>query len=409
VPALGLSLSAGPWSRGAGRVPIGSARRAAPASVSPPAAPSDIIEAVADRIARCPFFLWIGFGARHAGPALRELVDLTGAPVVASPRAKGIFPEDDPAYAGVSGLGGHERVRRILRDLRPAHALVLGTRLGEFTSFWRDELLPSEELIHVDVDPTVFGRAYPHARTLGVHAEVHDFVRRLVARLTAMHSPRRRPSAMVSAPTRAARAAPHDGPIRTSFLFDEVQRIVVDQSRALVLAEPGGAFAWGTRRLVFREPSRWRTTMAWASMGHTAAGVVGAALANGRKAVCLVGDGALLMNNEIHTAVRYRAPAVWVVLNNAEYGMVRHAMTAQRMRPVETALGVVDFAAIARAVGASGERVEREGDIAAALGRALESEGPYLVDVVVDPEERGPYMDRVDSLIEQGVVGSDDV
>ena len=64
-------------------------------------------------------------------------------------------------------------------------------------------------------------------------------------------------------------------------------------------------------------------------MGQATAGVLGAAIGRGGKAVAVVGDGAMLMNSEVSTAVQYRVPAVWVVLNDAGYGMIAHGMRAQ--------------------------------------------------------------------------------
>ena len=51
-------------------------------------------------------------------------------------------------------------------------------------------------------------------------------------------------------------------------------------------------------------------------MGHTVTGVVGAAILRSRKAVVIVGDGAMLMNSEVNTAAKYGIPAIWIVLND---------------------------------------------------------------------------------------------
>ncbi len=53
-----------------------------------------------------PFAIWAGFGARDAAPAIRALAERAGAPVMCSPRAKGVFPEDHPLFVGVTGMGG---------------------------------------------------------------------------------------------------------------------------------------------------------------------------------------------------------------------------------------------------------------------------------------------------------------
>jgi acetolactate synthase-1/2/3 large subunit len=83
-----------------------------------------------------PFALWVGFGARDAPRGGRGVRAADAAPVLCSPRAKGIFPEDDPLFVGVTGLAGHASVFRYLEEHAPRRILVLGSRLGEATSFW---------------------------------------------------------------------------------------------------------------------------------------------------------------------------------------------------------------------------------------------------------------------------------
>jgi len=92
-------------------------------------------------------------------------------------------------------------------------------------------------------------------------------------------------------------------------------------------------------------------------MGHAAAGVVGAALATGRPAVAVVGDGALLMTNEINSAVKFGAPAVWVVLNDGRYGMCAQGMDALGLS-ADAEIPQVDFVAFARAQGARAALLE---------------------------------------------------
>ncbi|HET9958040.1 MAG TPA: thiamine pyrophosphate-dependent enzyme, partial [Polyangiaceae bacterium] len=141
------------------------------------------------------------------------------------------------------------------------------------------------------------------------------------------------------------------------------------------------------------------------SMGQAAAGVIGAALGSGRKAVAIVGDGSMLMLNEINTAASYGIDALWIVLNDARYAMIAQGMESIGWTPFETDFPRADFAAIARAMGAHGARVEYESQLEAALERALSARGPYLLDVMIDPREKAPSNRRNRSLVAQGVKG----
>jgi acetolactate synthase-1/2/3 large subunit len=367
-------------------------------SYQAPVAGSEVLDQCVELFRKERFAIWLGFGARESADELRELVELTGAPVLATPRAKGIFPEDHPLYLGVTGMGGHERVYESLDISAVDRILVLGTRMGEGSSFWSPRLVPDKGFVHVDVDPVVFGLAYPEAPTLGVQSEIKAFLRGLLARrdqLSFRPVERRTPSMRVA-------LGPRPGRVRTAYLMQEMQRVVVNGSDALVMTESGNAFVWGNGSLSFRTPGRYRVSVGYGSMGHFTVGAFGAALATSRRAFAVVGDGAMLMNNEINTAVQYGARAVWVILNDGRYGMVEQGMRATGYAPLDVSFPEVDFVAVAKGMGANGVHVRDESEIGAALSQALEADGPFVIDVATDPSERSPVIARVKSLVNQG-------
>ena len=359
-----------------------------------PACADEIAADCVDRIQSGSLVIWVGFGARGAAEEIRLLAELTGARVMCTPRGKGIFPERHPQYLGVTGCGGHEAVERHLTSARPAHTLVLGSRLGEFSSCWSPALVPSSAFIHVDLDAEAFGAAYPDVPTLGVQCDVRAFLRAILPRIEGGGAHR-------GAVPHAVEARPvlrTEGPVRPRALMAVLQDVIVDGSDALVMAESGNAFAWTNHELRFDAPGRYRVSGLWGSMGHSTSGVVGAALSRQKKAFAVVGDGAMLMMNEVSAAVQYGAPAVWIVLNDAVMNIVERGMTALGFDPFHTQLPATDFAAVARALGAEGIRVDRETDLEAALERALALEKPVVVDVQIDPKELAPIARRYSTL-----------
>ncbi len=369
-----------------------------------PSCQPEVADECARMLAEESFVIWAGFGARLASKAVRDLVDLTGAPLMCSPRAKGILPEDHPAFLGVTGIGGHEQVDEFMARERPAYVLILGSRLGESTSFWAPELVPSRAFVHVDVAPSAFGRAYPTARTVCIQADIDEFLEQLLARWPAGG---KRSAMVVAGPPRtmfAPRPASERGPnaVRPQVLMQAVQRQVVERSEAIVLAESGNAFFWANHLLRFGEPGRYRVSTGFGSMGHATTGVVGAAIAREGKAVALVGDGAMLMLTEVSTAVQYGAQAVWVVLNDGLYAMCDQGMRAMGWEPFGTEIPPTDFVSIVRAVGGEGVRVEREVDLDEALRAAMSAPGPFVVDVRIDPRESAPSGRRNRNLMQQG-------
>lgn len=355
-----------------------------------PGAPSPrAVEESVRALGDCRFAIWVGFGARGAAAEVRALARRTGAPVFCSPRAKGIFPEDDPLFAGVTGMGGHESVIAWVARHAPRRTLVLGSRLGEATSFWDPRLVPPAGFVHVDVDPEVPGVAYPEAPTLAIAADVGAFLRALLDALPTPPSPALVPTPRPPAPAPSPSILPTSARVRPEALMAALQQEVVDGSDAIVLAESGNSFAWTTHHLRFSMPGRYRVSTGVGAMGHATAGVVGCALATGGKAVAVVGDGAMLMNNEVNTAVKFGARAVWVVLNDARYGMCAQGMATLGLS-ADADFPEVDFVALARAQGADGLRVVAEGQLADALARAMAAKGPFVVDVLIDPSRVPP-------------------
>ncbi|MCG8461252.1 MAG: thiamine pyrophosphate-dependent enzyme, partial [Holophagales bacterium] len=154
--------------------------------------------------------------------------------------------------------------------------------------------------------------------------------------------------------------------------------------------------------LRFSQPGRYRVSTLFGSMGHTATGVVGASLASGKKAVAVVGDGSMLMSSEISTAAQYGARAVWIVLNDAAYGMCRDGHQALGLTTEQTAIPRVDFVAWSRAMGAGGAKIDSEDMVEEVLEQAMGADGPFVVDVHIDPTEASPLLRRFESLIQQG-------
>ncbi|MBN3925577.1 scytonemin biosynthesis protein ScyA [Nostoc sp. NMS4] len=352
-----------------------------------------------------PFAIWVGFGARDAAAEIRQLAEKTGAAVICSPRGKGIFPEDHPQFVGVTGLGGHTSVLTYMEEQPPLRTLVLGTRLGEPTSFWSSALVPKGGFVHVDIDPEVPGVAYPHVETFGVRSDIKAFVKELLQQLpdaphsTTLSLPRPEHKAIEPAPD-------VDYPVRPEVLMAAIQKIVVEGSDAIVMAECGNSFTWSTHLLQFAEANRYRVSTGVGAMGHAVTGVLGAALANNSKAVGIVGDGAMLMNNEISTAVKYKIPAIWIVLNDARYNMCHQGMKILGLKGADATLPPTNFAMIARGMGAEAIVVVRESDIEPALEQAIASNVPFLIDVVIDADRPAPSGGRNKSLAAQGVKSS---
>jgi len=355
--------------------------------VPPPYMLRDCVRRLSGRRVVC----WVGHEARGAATEVRALVEALGAVVMSTPRGKGVFPESHPALIGVTGLGGADGVAERLAAAAPDVALVLGCRLGEFGSWWDDTLLPPEGLIHVGLTPSA--AAFPGVPGPLIAADVAAFCSALLlAGPRAAPCRRLAPRSPLPVPT-----APEG--LHPAELMAGVQAVIVEASEALVISEAGNAFAWASHALRFPSP-RYRVSTDFGAMGHASTGVVGMALATGEKAVALLGDGAMLMSCELNTAVACGARAVWVLLNDSGYGMIRHGMAAIGEAPVAGRIPRVDFVAFARAQGADGVSVDTPAQLRGALRQAMAAAGPFVVDVRIDPSVPPPFGARNNELSE---------
>jgi acetolactate synthase-1/2/3 large subunit len=177
-------------------------------------------------------------------------------------------------------------------------------------------------------------------------------------------------------------------------LLAAIQRVYVDGTDMPVIADASSAMFWAVRHLSFKSPGRFFVEGHFGAMGQAGAAVVGAASGRGGPAAAICGDGSLHMQDEISTAVRYGIPAIWIVLNDSGLGIVRAGMRLNN-RPLHDAdFPPANFADVARAKGARAVRVTSADDLDAALRAALEANGPFVVDVLVDQDAVPPIEAR---------------
>ena len=110
----------------------------------------------------------------------------------------------------------------------------------------------------------------------------------------------------------------------------------------------------------------------------------------------------MLMSSELHTAVSAGIPAIWIVLNDARYGLVADGMGGLGYANDGLSFAPADLALHARSMGALGLSVSTECQLASTLLRALNAGVPCVVDVLMDPEEKAPVGARNASLADQG-------
>ena len=343
--------------------------------------------------------------ARAWGP-LRELAERFQIPVATTFKAKGALPEDHPLSLGLFSHSGSPGVRDYVADPETDVLLVIGTSLGEASSCgWDERLSRKKALLQIDIDPADIGRNYPV--DVALVGDAHAVLREL--RFEMEREFQKGPLAAVLRPQDAGRPAPEDlpgaadqgpGPLKPRALLAELRQALPRD--AVLFVDNGTIRTWAGRYFPVYRENCFFVNMGLASMGYAVAGSIGGALA-GRKrpVVALVGDAAFAMNGmEVHTAVEYGVPVVWVVVNNGGHGMIYHGERLQFGGKFRSSIFAkrLRIRELAKAMGAASFLVERPGELGAALEKALRLPGPCVIEAATDLHEVPPMGARVLAL-----------
>jgi acetolactate synthase-1/2/3 large subunit len=331
--------------------------------------------------------------------ALVRFAETMRVPVVSSWRRADVFPNDNPLYVGMTGLGAPHTV---LDRLEEADAiLVLGSRLGEITTYGYRIPGPSTRWAHVDMEP--HGAGSTHRPDVAMAVDVAAFLRvaqRVLARAAFDAASLDERTAANAADREAYELASvvdtvtWDGPgVHPGRVVAALARILPADS--IISTDAGDFGTWAACGYRFHRPGTFLGSTA-GPMGYGLPAAIGATLARpGRLAVALAGDGGFAMTMaELETAVRERARVIVVVFDNGRYGTIwREQERRASGVGLGTRLGPIDFAAVAAACGAMGLSVTVDDEFEPALRQALESGRPALLHLALDPAWTIPDFD----------------
>ena len=334
--------------------------------------------------------LVIAGGSTWTPQAARDLQAFAEAwrlPVSNAFRFQDTFDNFHPQYAGDVGIAPNPKLAQRVRD--SDLILALGPRLGEMTSSGYT-LFSSprmrQQLIHVHVSAEELNRVY--RADLAINASMAATARALAT----MPAP-----AQVAwdswthdchADYEANRVPqPLPGEIDMPAIVACVQKHL--PADALITNGAGNFASWMHRFFRYHGLAKgFKTQLAPTSgaMGYGVPAGIGAALASGRMAFTIAGDGDFLMNGqELATAVQHGGKSIIVLLNNGSYGTIRmHQEREYPKRVSGSDLKNPDFAALAAAYGYVGVRITRTAEFEPELLAALARDQGTLIEVMLD-------------------------
>ncbi len=313
-----------------------------------------------------------------------------GLPSCAAFRRQDAVPNADSSYVGNLGYGPNPA---LVNRIRAADLLIVaGPRLGEATTDGYTLITPDhpgQTLIHIHPDPDELNKVY--RADLALCAGVTETARAL-AELPAPATPHASFAAARLEWEMWNNVQPTGEPLDVGLVVEAMaERLPPD---TIICNGAGNFSSWWHRHWRYAGPGSQLAPTA-GTMGYGLPAAIAACLRHPhRQVVAVAGDGCFLMNGqELATAIRHRAKALILVVNNNSYGTIRmHQERAYPSRVSGTGLVNPDFSALAQAYGAYGECVEVTEDFPEALDRALDFDGPALIELRLPVERIAPNL-----------------
>ncbi|MDK1494445.1 thiamine pyrophosphate-binding protein [Sinorhizobium sp. 7-81] len=318
-----------------------------------------------------------GRGARRAGSQLVRLLDATGALYLDTQESRGLIPPEHPSIVAAMRAAAMTEADVVLS---------IGRKLDYQLGYGSPAVFPAARFIRIADSPSelIDNRRGQPEMLASPHLALEAMLDAAENRQSAIDRDwadrlRRAHEERIAAGRAASLTTTADGKIHPKAIFTAIAEVA--DPDYIGVADGGDLLSFARTGL---QSNIYMDAGAFGCLGVGVPFAVAAALAMpDRQVISVNGDGAFGINAmELDTAVRHNAKAVFIVSNNAAWNIER---LDQEMnyggRVIGTTLRHSDYAGLARALGAYGERVENADDLPAALNRALQN-APALIDVV---------------------------
>jgi acetolactate synthase-1/2/3 large subunit len=329
--------------------------------------------------------LYIGGGVHIAGavPEMRRFAARTGIPAVATLKALGVLPSDDPQFIGMLGMHGLRAANLAVQECDLL--ICCGARFDDRVTGKLDTFAPHAKIIHMDIDPAEIGKL--RAVDVSLPGDIKATLEALHPHTLDITAWKEKIDLM-----KAEHAWKYDAPgegVYAPLLLKQLSEQAGD--KLIVTCDVGQHQMWVAQHCKFSRPEAHLTSGGFGTMGYGLPAGIGAKLAQPDACVVTVsGDGSIMMNiQELATLKRYKIPLKIILLDNSALGMVRQWQELffnKNYSEVDLSDNP-DFAAVARAFGIEAFTITRRDEVPAALTRLLAAKGPILLHVKIDPRE----------------------
>ncbi|WP_239805976.1 biosynthetic-type acetolactate synthase large subunit [Croceicoccus hydrothermalis] len=360
-------------------------RRYVPASLGADDAVARAVELLS--AAHAPV-LYTGGGVINSGPEasrlLRELQEMSGAPVTSTLMGLGSFPAQHPAWLGMLGMHGTYEANMTMN--RADLILCVGARFDDRVTGKIDDFAPDATKIHIDIDRSSINK------TVEVDlAIVGDCARVLQQMIDRWRDTGKAPQDLSEWYARIEGwRARHslEYPASDSEIMPQhaIERLfeLTRHRDPIISTEVGQHQMWAAQHFHFFEPNKWLTSGGLGTMGYGLPAAIGAQIGNPDALVIdIAGEASIQMNiQEMGTASQYRLPVKVFVLNNEFMGMVRQwqELTYESRYSNSYSESLPDFVKLAEAYGWKGICIDDPAELDAGIEAMIAHDGPVIVD-----------------------------
>lgn len=337
--------------------------------------------------------LFVGKGVHlsHTYEEIKELSLRFGIPIITTPGGKGTVCTDQPGYLGPFGLGGTKEANDYLMsgiDL----LIVVGTKLSDMSLAGFTEKMNPKQILQFDIDPTFTGKCLS-APTYSIIGDAKENLKALLTMSSSRHCKKSDLKPINTMKTK-------DVYSKSGYLLaSRAVQVLREQlpAETVIFGDDGSHTFYAIQQFDIQKEGTFFFDDVFGSMGNAIGFSIGAKMAHPETPiVCLTGDGCMLMyGTEISTAVCHHVPVLFVVFNNGRLDMVDKGMRSHLGRAVGTVYeSGMNVQLFAESLGANAFRCVKEEDIKKAISFGLHHQGPTVLEVLVDPDEIPPTMNR---------------
>ena len=353
--------------------------RLADLQISPPQESIiDAIEKIKESKKPC---IIIGNGAKFNMPTIIKFAEQLEAPVITTFKAKGAIPDNHPLACGVLGRSGTPVASYFVNE--SDLIIVLGASFSNHTG------IPTfRPIIQVDFDPMTLGKFHkvdiPVLGEIGVTVNLlNEALKEYTGNETRRNNITERKALWKAEKESRAKDDKGKG-INSAAVFEAMNKII--PADAVISVDVGNnAYSFG-RYFECKEQSVLMSGYL-GSIGFGYPAAMGAwAAAPGRAIVAVTGDGGFAQYMaELTTAVKYKMNITHILLNNNELGKISKEQRADKFEVWETNLHNPNFSLYAQNCGALGIRVTDISELEGAMKKAIDHNGPSMVEIMTDP------------------------